>query len=127
MKYKVALPILGFEDEKEFELEKISDIFYKLKGNNVNFTLIDPFALRDDYEFEISKSEQEALKLDSTKNFGVLNIVTLNDDFLSSTVNFAAPLIFNTDDKLLGQVILDKYPYSLARELRDFKKERSED
>jgi flagellar assembly factor FliW len=126
MKYKVVLPILGFEDEKEFELEKISDVFYKLKGKNVNFTLVNPFALRDDYEFEISEKEQNALKLDHNKNFIVLNIVTLNDDFLKSTVNFAAPLIFNIDDKLMGQVVLDKYPYSLARELGDFKKEKSE-
>ncbi|NPA88355.1 flagellar assembly protein FliW [Caminibacter pacificus] len=122
MKFNVVLPILGFEDEKEFELEEVSDIFYRLKGKNVTFTLVNPFALRDDYDFEISESEQKALKLDENKKFLVLNIVTLNEDFLKSTVNFAAPLIFNMDDKLMGQVILDKYPYSLAEPLANFKK-----
>jgi flagellar assembly factor FliW len=123
MKFKAALPILGFEDEKEFELESINDVFYKLKGDKVTFTLVNPFALRDDYDFEISESEQKALNLDENKKFMVLNIVTLNEDFPKSTVNFAAPLIFNLDDKLMGQVILDKYNYSLARELKDFMKE----
>jgi len=29
--FKVVLPILGFEDLKEFDLEKIDDNFYMLK------------------------------------------------------------------------------------------------
>jgi len=127
MKFKVALPILGFENEDEFELEQINDVFYRLKGKEVNFTLVNPFLLRDDYDFEISQSEQEALKLGKDKKFMVLNIMTLNEDFPKSTINFAAPLIFNLDDKLMGQVVLDKYPYSLMRPVGDFmKKEESE-
>jgi len=125
MKFEVVLPILGFEDEKEFELEQVSDIFYKLKGKRVNFTLVDPFALRD-YDFEISDEESEKLKLDENKKFLVLNIVTLNEPFLESTVNFAAPLIFNMDDKVMGQVILDKGPYGLAEPLKNFVKAKNE-
>ncbi|MEO1924009.1 MAG: flagellar assembly protein FliW [Nautiliaceae bacterium] len=125
MKFEVVLPILGFEDEKEFELEQVSDIFYKLKGKRVNFTLVDPFALRD-YDFEISDEESEKLKLDENKKFLVLNIVTLNEPFLESTVNFAAPLIFNVDDKLMGQVILDKGPYGLAEPLKNFARAKNE-
>ncbi|WP_456469837.1 flagellar assembly protein FliW [Caminibacter sp.] len=125
MKFEVVLPVLGFEDEKEFELEEVSDIFYKLKGKRVNFTLIDPFALRD-YDFEISDEESEKLKLDENKKFLVLNIVTLNEPFLESTVNFAAPLIFNMDDKVMGQVILDKGPYGLAEPLKNFVKAKNE-
>ena len=125
MKFEVVLPVLGFEDEKEFELEEVSDIFYKLKGKRVNFTLIDPFALRD-YDFEISDEESEKLKLDENKKFLVLNIVTLNEPFLESTVNFAAPLIFNMDDKVMGQVILDKGPYGLGEPLKNFVKAKNE-
>jgi flagellar assembly factor FliW len=39
MKYKVVLPILGFEDIEEFELEEIEPNFYKLKSGDVSFTL----------------------------------------------------------------------------------------
>jgi flagellar assembly factor FliW len=124
MKFKVVLPILGFENEDEFELEKINDTFYKLKGKNVNFTLVNPFILRSDYDFEISDSESEALELDENTKFLVLNILTHEEPFLNSTVNFAAPLIFNLDKNIMGQVILDKYNYGLAEPLNKFIKEK---
>ncbi|EDM24248.1 hypothetical protein FE773_06755 [Caminibacter mediatlanticus TB-2] len=126
MKFKVVLPILGFEDEKEFELEEINDVFYKLKGNKVNFTLINPFKIRDDYDFEISENEQNILKLSENKPLFVLNIVTINEPFKESTINFAAPLIFNLEDKIMGQVILDKYNYGLDEKMKKFFKDNNE-
>jgi len=126
MKFKVVLPILGFEDEKEFELEEINDVFYKLKGKNVLFTLINPFKIRDDYDFEISDNEQNALKLDENTPFLVANIVTLNEPFEESTINFAAPVIFNLKENLMGQVILDKYNYGLTEPIKNFLRKKSE-
>ena len=125
MEFKVVYPILGFEDEKKFNLEQIDTVFYKLKGKNVEFTLINPFALRDDYDFEVDDEFAKNLKL-NLNNTLVLNILTLQKPFLESTVNFAAPVIFNVEDKLLGQAVLDKYNYSLARPLKDFIKENNE-
>ncbi|WP_457560033.1 flagellar assembly protein FliW [Caminibacter sp.] len=127
MKFEVVLPILGFENEKEFELEEINETFYKLKGKNVAFTLINPFKIKPDYDFEISDAETEALKLNEEKPFAVLNILTVNEPFEKSTINFAAPLIFNLEDKLMGQVILDKYSYSLMDPLKNYIKDKGED
>jgi len=125
MKYKVVYPILGFENEKEFDLEQIDNIFYKLRGKEVQFSLINPFTLRDDYNFEVDEKFAENLKL-KKGNFLVLNILTLQEPFIESTVNFAAPVILNIEDKLLGQAVLDKYNYSLARPLKDFIKAQNE-
>ena len=122
MKFKVVLPILGFEDIKEFELEKIDDNFYMLKSEKVTFSLINPFFIRTDYDFKISKNEQKALEIDENSNFLVLNIMIVNKPFIESTVNFAAPLIFNLDKNLMGQVILEKYPYGLTEPLKNFAK-----
>jgi flagellar assembly factor FliW len=122
MKFKVVLPILGFEDIKEFELEKIDDNFYVLKSDKVTFTLINPFFIRADYDFEISENEQKALEIDENTNFLVLNIMIVKKPFIESTVNFAAPLIFNLDKNLMGQVILEKYPYGLIEPLKNFVK-----
>jgi len=119
MKFKVVYPILGFEDEKEFELEQIDDIFYKLKGKKVEFSLIDPFKLRDDYDFEVDDDFVEKMKLNEN-NVMVLNILTLQKPFIESTINFAAPLIFNVEEKLISQAVLDKYNYSLKKALKDF-------
>jgi len=125
MKYKAIFPILGFENEKEYELSHIEGPFYKLEGKNVSFTLINPFFLRDDYEFELDDEFANKLNL-TPENVMVLNILTPAKPFEKSTVNFAAPLIFNVEDKTFGQAVLDKYNYSLAQEIGDFLGERDE-
>jgi len=125
MKYKAIYPILGFEDEKEYELSQIEGPFYKLEGKNVTFTLINPFFLRNDYEFELDDEFANNLNLNKN-NVMVLNILTPNQPFEKSTINFAAPLIFNTEDKVFGQAVLDKYNYSLSREIGDFLGEKNE-
>jgi len=119
MKYKAIYPILGFENEKEYELSHIEGPFYSLKGKNVSFTLINPFFLRDDYDFEVDDEFAKNLNLNEN-NVMVLNILTSNTPFEESTINFAAPLIFNVEDKVFGQAVLEKYNYSLARPLKDF-------
>jgi len=126
MKYKVVYPILGFEDEKEYVLEKLDDMFYKLKGKKVEFTLINPFTIRSDYDFEVDEEFAKNMKL-KEGNVMVLNILTLQKPFLETTVNFAAPVILNVEDKLLGQAVLEKYNYSLARPLKDFVRQENED
>jgi flagellar assembly factor FliW len=123
MKYKVVLPILGFENIDEFELEEIEPNFYKLKSEDVSFTLINPAIVRNDYIFEIDEESQKKLKLNENSNYFVLNIMIINKPFIESTVNFAAPLIFNNDEKIMGQVVLDKYPYSLTDPLSNYVKE----
>jgi len=120
MKFDVVLPILGFEDVKSFDLEKIDDNFFKLKSDKVTFTLINPFLLRSDYDFEINENEQKALQIDDNTNFLVLNTMIVNTPFIESTVNFAAPIIFNMDKKLMGQVILENSNYGLTEPLKNF-------
>jgi flagellar assembly factor FliW len=122
MKYKVV-PILGFENIDGFELEEIEPNFYKLKSEDVSFTLINPAIVRNDYIFEIDEESQKKLKLNENSNYFVLNIMIINKPFIESTVNFAAPLIFNNDEKIMGQVVLDKYSYSLTDPLSNYVKE----
>ncbi len=120
MDFKVALPILGFDEIKSFNLEKVDDNFYTLKSDEVTFTLVNPFLLRNDYEFEISENEQNVLEINDKTEFLVLNIMIVKTPFENSTVNFAAPLIFNMDKHILGQVILEKYNYGLTEPLNKY-------
>jgi flagellar assembly factor FliW len=124
MKYKVVLAILGFESIEEFELEEIEPNFYKLKNDDISFTLINPAIVRNDYVFEIDEEVQKKLKLNENSNYFVLNIMIVNKPFIESTINFAAPLIFNDDEKIMGQAVLDKYPYSLTDPLSNYVKEK---
>ena len=126
MTYRAVLPILGFNDIDEYRLEKIDDIFYRLentKGQTPSFTLIQPAALRKDYVFDLPEAAAEKLKLKHEEDALVLNIMILDTPLENSHVNFIAPLVFNTAEELMGQVILDgaKYPdYGIAEPMKKY-------
>ena len=120
MKFEVVLPILGFEHIKEFELEKIDDIFFKLKNGDISFTLINPFVLRE-YDAIIDNQDQEKLELNKNSQFLILNNMIVATPLQNSTINFASPIIFNVDTKKMGQVILKNADnYSLTDPLANY-------
>ena len=113
MIYKVKSPLLGFEDIKEMELSKIDDIFMKLedsKKSGLSFTLVDPFALRE-YSFDIPLEFQKLLDIKKDSKLLVYNIMIIQDPIEKSSINFLAPIIFNQDNKTMGQIILDNTKY----------------
>ena len=71
-----------------------------------SFTLINPFVLKD-YEIEIPTATKNLLEIDENSNILIFNIVVIQKPLDKSVVNFAAPLIFNTDNQTMAQVILD--------------------
>ncbi len=112
MKYKLSVPLLGFEKIKEMELEKIDDIFMRLTDANsgISFTLVDPFALRE-YDFEIPENFQKMLKINKDSKLLVYNIMILQNPIKNSTINFLAPIIFNQNEKIMAQIVLDNTKY----------------
>lgn len=125
MKFDVCVPILGFEDVKEVTLEKIDDIFMKMQSINdkhISFTLIDPFVLRE-YDFEVPDNIQNLLEVDKNSNLIILNIVLIQTPIEDSIVNFAAPVLFNTDNSKAAQIILnDSREYGVAEKISTFLK-----
>jgi len=125
MKFDICVPILGFQNVKQVTLEKIDDIFMKMKSveeENVSFTLIDPFVLRE-YDFEVPDNIQEMLGIDKNSNLIILNIILIQTPIENSVVNFIGPMIFNTDNKKAAQVIInDSKEYGVAEKISDFLK-----
>ncbi len=121
MKFDVCSPILGFEGIKQVELQKIDDTFMTMKAvdndENITFTLIDPYALTN-YEFTVPDHIKEMLNIKEDSNVLVQNIVVIQDPIEDSLVNFAAPLLFNTDTNQVAQGILDHY--DVVRKISDF-------
>jgi len=113
MIFTVKAPIPGFETIKHVELEKIDEFFLKLvsKDDTTTFTLINPFMIRA-YQFEIPEYFKALLDANENSNLAILNIMIIATPIETSTVNFIAPLIFNTDNATMAQVLLDsgKYP-----------------
>jgi len=121
MKFEVVLPILGFENINEYELEKIDDIFFKLEGGEVSFTLINPFAVKPDYDVIISQNDKEKLEIKEDSNILILNNMIVATPLQNSTINFASPIIFNIDNNKMGQVILENAQnYSLTDPLANY-------
>jgi len=123
MKFDICTPLLGFEDLKQVELEKIDDVFMKMQDINnehISFTLIDPFILRE-YDFEVPDSVQELLEIDDNSNILVLNIVLLQTPIEDSIVNFIGPILFNTDSNKAMQLILPEgTQYAIAEKISSF-------
>jgi flagellar assembly factor FliW len=123
MKFEVSVPLLGFKDVKEVELEKIDEIFMRMTSShdsNISFTLINPFVLRD-YDFEVSDEIKDILAIDEKANILILNIVLIQTPIENSVVNFIGPLIFNTDNHKMAQVIIsDSKEYGVAEKISTF-------
>jgi flagellar assembly factor FliW len=124
MQFTLQLPILGFESVTQMELQKIDDIFMRLEsvGDGPSFTLINPYVLRE-YSFDIPTSLQAAMQISETSNLLIFAIVILNTSIEESTINFVAPLIFNTDNQTMAQIIIDNRPdFAIAEPIRNYLK-----
>ena len=125
MKFDISVPLLGFENVKQVELEKIDDIFMKMQAiedEHISFTLIDPFILRE-YDFEIPTPIEKLLEIDKDSNLLILNIVLVQSPIEHSVINFIGPFIFNTDNKKAAQIILaESTKYGVAEKISSFLK-----
>ncbi len=124
MAFSVKAPILGFEQIKNVELEKVDDFFYKLKSceDETVFMLINPFLVRD-YDFIVPDFFKDLLELDRDSKPLVYNIMIVSNPIETSVVNFLAPLVFNKEKKLVAQVLLEesKYKnYGLTENISDY-------
>lgn len=125
MQFDLKLPLLGFESVSRMELQKIDDIFMRLEsiGEGPSFTLINPFVLRE-YSFDIPTSLLALMQITPESNILIYNIVILHTEIENSTINFVAPLIFNTDNQTMAQIIIDnRTDFSIADPIYTYLKE----
>lgn len=128
MQFDLKLPLLGFEAVSKMELQKIDEIFLRLEsiGEGPSFTLINPFALRE-YSFDIPSSLQALMGITPESNLLIYNIMILQTPIEKSTINFVAPLIFNTDNQTMAQIIVDnRSDFGIAEPIRTYLKGTSD-
>jgi flagellar assembly factor FliW len=124
MQFELKLPLLGFESVSKMELTKIDDIFMRLEsaGEGPTFTLVNPFALRE-YSFDIPSSLQALLGIKEDTNLLIYNIMIIQNPIENSVVNFVAPLIFNTDNQTMAQIIIDnRNDFGIAEPVKNYLK-----
>lgn len=124
MQFDLKLPLLGFETVSKMELQKIDDIFMRLEsvGEGPSFTLVNPFALRE-YSFDIPASLQALMEITPQSNLLIYNIMILQSPIEKSTINFVAPLVFNTDNQMMAQIIVDnRMDFGIAEPISNYLK-----
>ena len=125
MIFELKSPLLGFENITKMELNKIDDIFARLQvidADEPSFTLINPFVLRQ-YDFSIPEAVQELMEIKEGTNFLIYNMLIVASPLEESHINFVGPLIFNTDNETMIQLILaDNSPYGVSEKLSNFLK-----
>ena len=126
MNYDVRGLLLGFNDTTNVAITEIDDLFLTLKdtkNDNISFTLVNPYALRE-YSFTIPIDIKVLLDINDQSSLSVYNILVIQKPLENSTVNFLAPIIINNDNNKLAQIILDpvKNPdFGMAESIKSFK------
>lgn len=110
--------IPGFDDEKAFILIPAEDIEFpfsylqSIQSEDLAFIVTDPFLFVENYDFELSKVDAEALSVtqeDELENISVFSIVRIPDDVDQTTINIMAPIVINHMTKIGRQVFLSEY------------------
>ncbi|SMF67210.1 flagellar assembly factor FliW [Paenibacillus uliginis N3/975] len=117
--YNFPKGIPGFEEEHQFALidEEDSPFVYmqSLKQKHLTFVMADPFLFYPDYEFDLPDTDAEELCIDDA--ISVKCIITVREKIEESSINLLAPLVFNPQQRLGKQVVLQGVPYRTSHRL----------
>lgn len=107
----------GFEELRRFALVEEPGYLpfcwlQSLDDPAIGFTLLDPFLLRPDYDFELGDADVALLGLEDGTLPRVFSVLVVPSDLRGMTANLKAPVIVNPRSRLAKQVILtdERYP-----------------
>lgn len=118
--FKFTLPIIGFNELKEFIILDLNkDNFFKwlqsVEDPALAFPVVSVFSMDIDYSIDLPDNVIDALKIQSAESLLVMNVASIpQDNPQGATINLLAPLVFNVDELLAGQVILSGSGYDIS-------------
>ena len=118
--FEFALPIIGFNELKKFVIVDINQdgLFKWLQSTEdpaLAFPIVSVFSLNIDYTIDLPDNIVETLKITNVDSLLVMNIASIpQDNPQGSTLNLLAPLIFNLENYLAGQIILSGSGYDIS-------------
>lgn len=125
--FKFALPIIGFNELRKFVILDLNkDNIFKwlqsVEDPGLAFPIVSVFSFNSDYSIDIPDNVVEALKISNVESLLVMNIASIpQDNPQDTTINLLAPIVFNLDEQLAGQIILSGSGYDISFPL--FKKD----
>ena len=118
--FDFALPIIGFNEFKKFIIldinqESMFKWLQSVENPELAFPIVSVFSKNADYSVDIPDNVVEKLKITTAESVLVMNIASIpQDNPQGTTLNLLAPLIFNLDEQLAGQVILSGSGYDIS-------------
>ena len=118
--FDFALPIIGFNELKKFIIldinqESMFKWLQSVENPELAFPIVSVFSMNADYSVDIPDNVVEKLKITTAESVLVMNIASIpQDNPQGTTLNLLAPLIFNLDEQLAGQVILSGSGYDIS-------------
>lgn len=118
--FKFALPIIGFNELRDFViLDANKDNFFKwlqsVEDPALAFPIVSVFSMNVDYSIDLPDKVVETLKITNVDSLLVMNIASIpQDNPQGTTINLLAPIVFNLDEQLAGQVILSGSGYDIS-------------
>ncbi len=118
--FKFALPIIGFNELRDFVILDLNkDSFFKwlqsVEDPALAFPIVSVFSMNVDYSIDLPDNVVETLKIKNVESLLVMNIASIpQDDPHGTTINLLAPIIFNLEELLAGQVILSGSGYDIS-------------
>ena len=118
--FDFALPIIGFNEFKKFIIldinqESMFKWLQSVENPDLAFPIVSVFSMNADYSVDIPDNVVEKLKITTAESVLVMNIASIpQDNPQGTTLNLLAPLIFNLDEQLAGQVILSGSGYDIS-------------
>ena len=90
-----------------------------LEESSLAFVLIDPFAVKPDYEFTLGEELAAALDIREMEDVAVLSIVVVPEDVSKACFNLKAPLVINARLRKGVQHIVDGDEYKVRHNILD--------
>ena len=83
------------------------------------FALVDPFAIKKDYDFELKDEAVNALSIENANQVKIFAIVVVPDDIKKMSMNLKAPIIINTANNKSAQIVLDTDNFTVRHYILD--------
>ena len=118
--YNFVLPIIGFNELRKFVIiDTGKDSFFKwlqsVEDPGLAFPVVSVFSMNVDYSIDLPDNVVDMLKIQNVESLLVLNIASIpQENPQGTTINLLAPIIFNLDEHLAGQIILSGSGYDIS-------------
>lgn len=86
---------------------------------DLTLAIVDPFAIKEDYNFELNSDMTENLGINSYEDILIYSIIVVPEDISKISMNLKAPVVINSKSKRGEQIILDTDIYGVRHYILD--------